>query len=190
MTWRDHIEEVRRKCFGGLAKLRRLRDTLPKVTKKNIYNALVLPHLDYCCVLWQECRKALQQRVERIQNYGMRLICSKPPGTSSDELRKGLNWLPLGKRREMFRLALVHRCMHNQAPTYLAKCFKTNKMYGQHRVTRDHKKLHLKAVNTEFGRKATRFKGAQDWNRLPECLRNIENTRTFRTYVKDHIVSN
>ena len=24
---------------GGLAKLRRLRDTLPKVTKKNIYNA-------------------------------------------------------------------------------------------------------------------------------------------------------
>ena len=48
----------------------------------------------------------------------MRLICSKPPGTSSDKLRKGLNWLPLGKHREMFRLALVHRCMHNQAPGY------------------------------------------------------------------------
>ena len=60
LTWRDHIEAVRRKCFGGLAKLRRLRDALPKVTKKNIYNALVLPHLDYCCVLWQECGKALQ----------------------------------------------------------------------------------------------------------------------------------
>ena len=48
----------------------------------------------------------------------MKLICSKPPGTSSDELRKGLNWLPLGKCRKMFRLALVHRCMHNQAPGY------------------------------------------------------------------------
>ena len=100
--------------------------------KENIYNALVLPHLDYCCVLWQGCGRALQQRVERIQNYGMRLICSKPPGTSSDELRKGLNWLPLGKCREMFRLALVHRCIHNQASTYLEKCFKTNEMYGQH----------------------------------------------------------
>ena len=73
LTWADHVEAVRKKCLGGLAKLRRLRDTLPAALKKNIYNALVLPHLDYCCVLWQECRTQLQQRVERIQNYAMRL---------------------------------------------------------------------------------------------------------------------
>ena len=80
--------------------------------------------------------------------------------------------------------------IRNQAPTYLAKCFKTNEMYGQHRVTRGHNKLHLKVVNTEFGRKATRFKGAQDWNRLPERMRSIENIKTFRTVVKLHLVSN
>ena len=98
LTWKAHIEAVRRKCFRGLAKLRRLRDALPAVTNKNIYNALVLPTLDYCCVVWQECGKLLQQRVERIQNYGMRLICSKPPRTPSESLRKELNWMPLTKR--------------------------------------------------------------------------------------------
>lgn len=36
LTWSDHIEVVRKKCFGGLAKLRRLRDSLPEVTKKNM----------------------------------------------------------------------------------------------------------------------------------------------------------
>ena len=34
LTWKAHIEAVRRKCFGGLAKLRRLWDALPAVTKK------------------------------------------------------------------------------------------------------------------------------------------------------------
>ena len=80
-----------------------LRDVLPVDTKTKLYNAFVLPHLDYCCVLWYECSKELQHRVDQIQNYGMRLILSKPPGTPSEGLRQKLKW------RNMFRLVLVHR---------------------------------------------------------------------------------
>ena len=187
LTWVDHVEAVRRKCLGGLAKLRRLRDTLPAALKKNIYNALVLPHLDYCCVLWQECGIQLQKRVERIQNYAMRLICSKPPRTPSEELRSDMNWMPLSKRRELFRLVLVHRCVHGRAPAYLAECYETNKQYG-HCVTRGANKLHLKSVNTEFGRRATMFKGAQEWNKLPADLRNVQNINTFRKLLKTQYI--
>ena len=45
------MESVRRKCFAGLAKLRRLKMVLPSQTNKHVYNALVLPHLDYCSVV-------------------------------------------------------------------------------------------------------------------------------------------
>ena len=85
--------------------------------------------------------------------------------------------------RELFRLALVHRCVHGWAPTYLAECYETNIRYG-HCITRGVKKLHLKSVNTEFGRRATMFKGAQDWNKLPANLRNVQNTKTFRKLLK------
>ena len=114
LTWKDHVEAVRRKCCGGLAKLRRLRDSLPAATKKKVYAACVLPHLDYCSVVWQECGKILQKSVERIQNYAMQLICSRPPRTPSVELRNRLGWMPLTKRREMSRLALVHRCVRHR----------------------------------------------------------------------------
>ena len=184
LTWSDHIEVVRKKCFGGLAKLRRLRDSLPEATKKNIYNALILPYLDYCCVVWQECSKTLQRSIERIQNYGMRLICSKPPRTPSEELRSRMNWMPLTNRREMFRLTLVHRAVHNQAPTYMTELFRTNESYGC-RVTRGFKKLHMKMVTTEFGRKAASFMGAQGWNKLAGSIRNIENIHTFRSRLKN-----
>ena len=58
LTWKEHIRSVRRKYFGQLARLRKLGDVLPASLKKRIYNALVLPHLDYCSVVWQECTKS------------------------------------------------------------------------------------------------------------------------------------
>ena len=86
--------------------------------------------------------------------------------------------MSLSKRRELFRLALVHRCVHGRAPAYLAECFETNKQYG-HCITPGVNKLHLKSVNTEFGRRATIFKSTQDWNKLPANLRNVQSIKTF-----------
>ena len=38
--------------------------------------ALIFPHFDYCSVLWMDCAENLREKVERTQNYGMRLECS------------------------------------------------------------------------------------------------------------------
>ena len=63
LTWNDHIEYVRKKCFAGLGKLKRWSGVLPSRTKKQIYNALVLPYLNYCSVVWQECSQCLEAEV-------------------------------------------------------------------------------------------------------------------------------
>jgi len=78
LTWREQIESIRRKCFAGLVKISRWSQVLPVKTKKELYNALVLPCLDYCSIVWQpqECSKEQVKRLERVQNCGMR---SKPP---------------------------------------------------------------------------------------------------------------
>ena len=47
LTWKEQVQSVRKHCFAGLAKLRRLRNVLPPDIKKKIYNAMVLLHLDY-----------------------------------------------------------------------------------------------------------------------------------------------
>ena len=99
-----------------------------------------------------------------------------------------MRWMPLTKRREMFRLTLVHRCVNNQAPAYLMESFQSNESCG-HRVTRGFRKLHIRGVNSEMGRKATGFRGSQEWNRLSEGLRDIRTTATFRKHLKEHLLS-
>ena len=187
LTWKEQIGAVRKKCFAGLAKLRRLRNVLPTCTKKKIFGALVQPHLDYCCVVWNECSKVLQRKLDRIQNYGMRLILSQPPRTPSEGLRRALKWMPLGARREMFRLALMHRCVRGQAPRCLSGRFRTNEEVGRS-GTRGGGKLFLTSVNTEFFRRSFTFQGTWHWNKLPANLREICSAEAFRRSLKRRIL--
>ena len=61
LQWKEQVKAVKRKACAGLASLRRLQHALPTTIKKNIYNAIVLPHLDYCSVVWLECSQKLCQ---------------------------------------------------------------------------------------------------------------------------------
>ena len=139
---KKHIRSVRRKCFGQLARLRKLRDVLPASLKKRIYNALVLPHLDYCGVVWQECTKSLQLKVEQIQNHGMRFILSNPYRTPSEEMQKSLKFTTLFVRCKRFRLAMVHRCLYGPSPKALLGLFVRNKEMGYNN-TQGVEKLHI-----------------------------------------------
>ena len=109
------MTEVKRKAYAGLASLRCLQHVLPTTIKRSIYNAIVSPHLNYCSTAWLECSRKLRLELERIQNYGTRIVPSKPPKTPSEELRQVLGWKTLEKRRELMRMAMVHRCMTGQA---------------------------------------------------------------------------
>ena len=179
LKWKEQVLRVRKKGFAGLSRLRRLRDMLPPSTKKKLYNALVLPHLDYCSVVWQECSEGLRQKLERVQNYGMRLILSKPPRTPSAGLREELQWLSLEKRREVSRLALVHRCVKGQAPSCLAARLKTNAGLGR-RMTRGHSKLFVPQATTGYFHKSFTFVGIKTWNRLPNEVRSLNCSKTFK----------
>ena len=66
----------------------------------------------------------------------------------------------------------------------MTELFQINESYGC-RVTRGFKKLHMKMVTTEFGRKSASFMGAQGWNKLAGTIRNIGNIHTFRSRLKN-----
>ena len=113
--WKSHIDRVRQKCFAGLASIRRA-GYLPCHVRKLLYQSLVLPHLDYCAVAWHSCGVVTSDRIERIQNYAMRVILRQPPRTSSEQLRQALGWTTLRRRRQNAMLRQVHWCLQKCAP--------------------------------------------------------------------------
>ena len=50
LSWMDHVRKVRIKSLNTLGMIRRVSSCLPVITRRTLYNALVLPHFDYCSV--------------------------------------------------------------------------------------------------------------------------------------------
>ena len=101
LTWKVHIERMHWQCMGKLAIIRRVGSYLLCHIRKLLYQSFVLPHLDYCSVVWNNCGATLTGRVERIQNYALRMILRKLPPTSSELLQQILGWTTLKARRHM-----------------------------------------------------------------------------------------
>ena len=118
LCWEQRIaDSVSKKVSRSLAVLRRVSKHLTLKTRMVLYNAVVLPHLDYCSVVWANCTNA-STRLERLQNYGMRVILQVPARTPSSISRPKLRWVTLEQRRALQRLRAVHRCVYGTAPGY------------------------------------------------------------------------
>ena len=127
---------------------------LPSNSRKMLYKAFIMPHLDYCQVLYNPCSRVLCEHLERIQNYAIRLITGNPPRTSSAPLRQNLG------------LTTLRADSHNNSSETLSSglCASVN-------VRQICNKLQLRL----------QFKGAVLYNSLPESIRTVPTERSLRS---------
>ena len=181
LSWKDHIQSVRKKCMSTLSVIAKISKCLPLAIKKTLYLSLVQPHLDYCCVVWSECNKSDSLKLDRIQKMGMRLILNADRRSPSDLLRKRLTWTNLAIRRKIMRLKVVRRCTSGEAPVYLSQMFKTNQQLNYRSARRPHD-FYLPTFKTNQGAKSFVSLGGQDWNSLVQSARMLRG-RVFLNYL-------
>ena len=63
-----------KKAAPALGLLKRVRDFVDRDTLVSINNALILPHLEYACVVWDGPDKGLAIKLQRPQNRAARII--------------------------------------------------------------------------------------------------------------------
>ena len=181
---------MRQKCYGGNLEATKYRKVLPIALKRKLFQAFVLPHADYCAVVWQECTKELQIKVDGDPKlwYATDPITTTQDTVPSGEMRRTLHWMPLEKRRVMFRLILLHRCLNNLAPAYLTQSFHRNCSLGYAR-TRGSDNPHIFPVKSEWGRRSFFFRASLDWSNLPPEIRSIKSVPLFKNALKSYFMN-
>ena len=119
LSWANHIDHVSKKISSAIGGLRRVRPYVPLKTVKTIYNALILPHFDYCDVVWGNINKGLADRIQKLQNRAARVITSFNYDIRSVDILKRLNWDNLSIRRYKHKAITMFKIMHGKSPKYL-----------------------------------------------------------------------
>ena len=79
LSWNMHIHEIAKKIASGTGGLKHIGLFVPTKTLHTIFNSLVQPHINYCCVVWDNRCKTLATNEEGIGKSlgGVPLACQK-----------------------------------------------------------------------------------------------------------------
>lgn len=182
LTWSNHIELTLKKCSSLLYLLSRIKCFLPIPLRKLYFNSYILPHLDYCCIVWGNCNSTLLNKVVLFQKRAARLILDADLLTPSKDLFARLNWLPFPQRIEFHKAILLYKIFSNQAPIYLNDIFTpVSSVHSLSLRSTTDKHLYSPRPKTETFRKTFLYSGSKLWNSIPNHVRNAPTLSQFKS---------
>jgi hypothetical protein len=123
LSWEEHVNYISKKVAKDLGMLRRIRDLVPINTLVDIYSSIILPHFDYCSSVWDNCRKGLREKLQKLQNRAFRIITRSNYEIRSSQILNNLNWPTLEDRRMKQKSCLMFKVYHKLGPSYLSQPF-------------------------------------------------------------------
>ena len=123
LTWEAHVTQIGKKINRVLYTLRFIRHCTSEALRTRLVQALIVPHLDYCSVVYLDAKKQLKTRLQRLSNSGVRYIFGIRRDSSITPYRKGLGWLCVDSRRSYFMAILIYKILRLGQPAYLSHLF-------------------------------------------------------------------
>ena len=158
----------------------RLKPICPQGILVSIYKSLILPHLDYCNVVWGNISAGLGQKLEKLQNRAAGIITGTGWDVRSPQILRDLNWMSLADRRAN-QLKKVNVQNSEQASTriYIREiCLYTNSIHG-HNMRGSQHNLFIPRPYTEAFKKSFWYRGAVLWNSLSVETKQATSLNNF-----------
>ena len=123
LSWESHIVEIEKKVNRVLYTLRLICHCTDEVLRTRLVQALVVPHLDYCNVVYLDAGNVLKARLQRLFNSGLRYIFGVRKDEHISPYRKKLGWLCSDTRSLYFEAILMNKILRLGQPQYLTNYF-------------------------------------------------------------------
>lgn len=187
LSWDAHISAILKKCNSYLFLLSRIKPYLSISSRKLFYNAYILPHFDYCCIVWGNCRTSLEESIVRFQKRAARLILDiHDINTPSEFLFETLQWMTFPERVIYQKAILMFKIINNLAPSYLLNSLTfTSDIHSKELRSSNTNQIYMPKPMKESFRKSLLYSGSNIWNLLPLNIRNANSINQFKAlYLK------
>ena len=169
LTWQAHVDYVLSRVRRKLSAVNRVKLASSNVLQL-LYQAYILPILDYCDTVWSPSNSAGTRCLERLHSK----FTSSLPSSDNFNLRLSLT------ERHTFHTALqVFKIVNRISPPYLHGVF-SFAVDVTGRSSRNVHRLYVPSVRTNFGKRSLAYRGTAIWNRLPPALYGAKTVSEFK----------
>ena len=180
LNFQAHIDCMSRKCSGILIALSHARHVIPGQALKVIVESLVLSIVRYCLSVYGSCGITQVHKIQKIVNFGARVITGRRRSDHVSDAIKLLGWLTAEQLIDFHTICALQRIIRNEEPTglYLTIGSQADEIHDHN--TRRAVNRTLPRIRTETGRRRLCYRGVSLLNRH----RLDPADRSFRVKVK------
>ena len=157
---------------------------LPTYTLQMLYNTLILPHFNYCCLVWGRAAQNRLHKVITLQKRAIRICTKAQPREHCEPLFRKLDTLPLMKLISFKTGLFMYKYSHNLLPSIFSNCFvKQSNIHSKH--TRRNNDYRPPLFRTSFSQnQSIKHHGVNIWNNLENSfkVKNISFSRFKKIY--------
>ena len=107
LSWSEHIHKISKKISSAIGALKRARPFI----SVQVYTALIQPHFDYCCSVWDELGSTLATKLQKLQNRAARVITRSSYDADAGALLTLLELDNLSIRRKKIKAQLMFKIL-------------------------------------------------------------------------------
>ena len=163
----------------------RLRNLIPLKSKLILFKSAILPYLTYCHLVWHFCKASDTQKLERLQERGLRAVF-KDNNSSYEQLLEKADLPTLLNRRLQDLCTLMYKVKHKLCPAYISNIFKEpNSNYNLRQA--DFSIARYETVT--YGKHSIRYLGPRLWTKLPKSIRDVTTLMSFKGKIRQLNIS-
>jgi len=183
MNWKAHKDMVTKRISKTIGVIHKLKNTIPPYTLLNIYNSLVLSHLNYGLLLWGcKCKNVFV-----LQKKAIRAVANSKFNCHTSPLFKRFKLLRFPDLCKLQEYKLCHNRQNNKLPEFFNELLPLSLNFIHPYHTRQAGSLRIPQFSHEFARYSIKYRYINTSNNMPDQFKNKISTHClqgFKTYFK------
>ena len=192
LTWKHHVKYVKSKTCRIISNLARTTSSLPLRSRRTLYDALVTPHFSYGDVVWDGTTAGLSRDLQKAGNFAAQSLLGMKKRDSATIALQKLNMMPLAEKRKVHLGVMTHKLVNSRGPSELIQAYQelTEARHGHNTRSASRRDMRTLTHNTSRFNTSTMQRASKLWNTIPESIRALDSTSSFKRQFQGHLQDN
>ena len=167
-----------------------IKTKLPRNALCALYKSMLLPVIEYCDVIFDNCTIRAALALENVQRRAALACTGAYKHTSNDRLLLELNWIPLRQKRTNHKLVILYKIIHGLAPSYLTAILPRPRDAGYRLRSFNNMSLPTPSARLSCVRNSFLNLSIKSWNSLDKIIRSSPSYFSFKSKLLKRSKSN
>ena len=190
LSWQRHVDKAILKAIKLLYVMNNIKTKLPRNALCALYKSMLLPVIEYCDVIFDNCTIRAALALENVQRRAALACTGAYKHTSNDCLLLELNWIPLRQRRTNHKLVILYKIIHGLAPSYLTAILPRPRDAGYRLRSFNNTSLPTPSARLSCVRNSFLNSSIKSWNSLDKIIRSSPSYFSFKSKLLKRSKSN